>query len=309
MPKIKTIPLLEVVFKNNGGTQDIWKAISDLLHNKEEEISVFCPYIKNKINSYDKDISLLALTLLEYCVDNGRMPLWLAVCSKNFYSSIVHNLKTREETEIQDMILYLIQKWGIKFRNNNELSNFESVYTLMKNNNITFPTEINNNYSKYVRPLQNKTNNYNNSINNNKSNNQTMKVETDPEDYLKDIKVNLNTSSYDRIYKRLVNKLYDWTHAIHEANVLINQNNDGQNNPQIESLCKDLAKGNKQLIETIQSGKLKDKTLMEISLNVTDDINMTLGRWNNYKNGKFPGPFISSFFQNDEWRNKKIIIY
>ena len=306
MPKIKTIPLLEVVFKNNGGTQDIWKAISELLHNKEEEISVFCPYIKNKINSYDKDISLLALTLLEYCVDNGRMPLWLAVCSKNFYSSIVHNLKTREETEIQDMILYLIQKWGIKFRNNNELSNFESVYTLMKNNNITFPTEINNNYSKYVRPLQNKTNNYNNSINNNKSNNQTMKVETDPEDYLKDIKVNLNTSSYDRIYKRLVNKLYDWTHAIHEANVLINQNNDGQNNPQIESLCKDLAKGNKQLIETIQSGKLKDKTLMEISLNVTDDINMTLGRWNNYKNGKFPGPFISSFFQNDEWRNKKI---
>ena len=314
MPKIKTIPLLEIIFKNNGGTSDIWKAISELLHNKEDEISVFCPYIKNKINSYNKETSILALTLLDFCVDDGRMPLWSALNTKNFLGSMVNSLKTREETDIQNMILYLIQKWGKKFSGNDELPNFTIVYNKLKNNNISFPTETNHPYTKYVNLKKTSSNNqpsFSNKFNDNyqarknRNSNQII-VETDPEDYLKDINVNLNTTSYDRIYKRLVNKLYDWTHAIHEMNILINQNNNGNNNSKIEGLCKDLTKGNRQLIETIQSGKLKDKTLMEISLNVTDDINMSIGRWNNYKNGKEPGPFVSSFFQNDEWRNKKL---
>ena len=314
MPKIKTIPLLEIIFKNNGGTSDIWKAISELLHNKEDEIAVFCPYIKNKINSYNKETSILALTLLDFCVDDGKMPLWSALNTKNFLGSMVNSLKTREETDIQNMILYLIQKWGNKFSGNDELSNFSIVYNKLRNNNITFPTETNYSYTKYVKlnkPLltnqysfSNKSkDNYN--TRKNKSINQ-IQVETDPDNYLKDINVNLNTSCYDKIYRRLVNKLYDWTHAIHEVNVLINQNTNGNNNSKIEGLLKDLTKGNKQLIETIQSGKLKDRILMEISLNVTDDINMTLGRWNNYKNRRDPGPFVSSFFQNDEWRNKML---
>ena len=318
MPKIKVIPLLEVIFKNHGGTSDIWKTVSELLHNKEEEISVFCPYIKNKINSYDKETSILALTLLDFCVDDGTMLLWSALNTKSFLGSVINNLKTKEDTEIQNMILYLIQKWGKKFDGNEELSNFRSVYNLLKKNNISFPTETNHKYSKYVKINKNESYKQASSINNvnernnrdnmnmSKRNNKDIIVETEPEDYLKDINVDLKTSSYDSIYKRLVNKLYDWTHAIHEVNILINDNRDGKNNEKIEGLCKDLTKGKRQLNETIQSGKLKDNTLMEISLNVNDDINMTLGRWNNNKNGRDPGPFVSSFFQNEEWRKKKL---
>ena len=310
MPRIKTIPLLEAIFKNRGGTSDLWKAVSELLHNKQEEITVFCPYIKNKINSYDKQTSLLALNFLDFCVDDGKMPLWEALNSKDFLSSLVNNLKTREEEEIQNKILYLIQKWGKKFNEYSpDLSNFRSVYILLKNNNITFPNDIQSEYHKYIK--LNNRNSINNNTNNTSSNNYsknngnyTIKVETDPEDYLKDINVNLNTSSYEKKYKRLVNKLYDWTHAIHETNVLINQNKGGINNLKIEGLCKDLSHGNKLLVDSIQSGKLKDKTLMNISLCVTDDINMTLERWSNYQKKKFPGPFVSSFFQNDEWRDK-----
>ena len=304
MPKIKTIPLLETIFKNKGGTSDLWKAVSELLHTKEE-ISVFCPYIKNKVNSYDKQASLLALNLLDFCVDNGKMPLWEALNSKEFLSSLVNNLKTREEQEIQNKILYLIQKWGKKFADYSpDLSNFRSIYMVLKNNNITFPNDIESEYHKYVK-LNSKTS-INNNSNSNTNNFNKEKVETNPEDYLKDINVNLNTSTYEKKYKRLVNKLYDWTHAIHEANVLINQNKGGINNMKIDGLCKDLSHGNKQLVETIQSGKLKDKTLMNISLCVTDDINMTLARWENCQKKNFPGPFVSSFFQNEEWRNKMI---
>ena len=310
MPKIKVIPLLEVIFKNKRGTSELWKAVNELLQKKEQEIAVFSTYIKHKINSYDKENSLLALDLLDFCMDNGDVLLWSHIGSKEFLSSLITNLKTRDDTDIQSKILFLIEKWGNKFSNcTNELVNFQNVYILLKKKNVSFPNNMQSSYNKYVK-FNNSNNNYNNNnnnyINNNYSNsnnnnnlNKINKKETDPENYLRDINLDLNTSSYEKKYKKLVNKLYDWTHAIHEANVLINKNFNGINNVKIADLVKDLSRGNKQLVETIESGKLKDETLMKISLCVNSDIDMTIERWSKNKNGIFPNPFISSFFQDD----------
>ena len=309
MPKIKVIPLLEVIFKNKRGTSELWKAVSELLQKKEQEISVFSTYIKHKINSYDKENSLLALDLLDFCMDSGDVLLWSHIGSKEFLSSLVTNLKTRDDTDIQSKILFLIEKWGNKFSNcESELVNFQNVYMLLKRKNVSFPINMQSSYNKYVKynTINNNFNNFNNNnnyINNNSNkNNNINKInqkETDPENYLRDINLDLNTSSYEKKYKKLVNKLYDWTHAIHEVNVLINKNYKGINNDKIADLVKDLSRGNKQLLETIESGKLKDETLMKISLCVTSDIDMTIQRWSKNKNGIFPNPFISSFFQND----------
>ena len=51
----------------------------------------------------------------------------------------------------------------------------------------------------------NSKNNYNNNnnFNNNNNNFNQEKVETDPEDYIKDINVNLNTTSYEKNIKGL----------------------------------------------------------------------------------------------------------
>ena len=49
---------------------------------------------------------------------------------------------------------------------------------------------------------------------------------------------------------------------------------------------KDLEKGKEQLVDKIKRGRIKDKKLMEISLNVHDGIVMTLKRWNDVKNEK-----------------------
>ena len=292
MPKLKVIPLLEIIFQNKGGSSEIWKTINDLLNNRENEIPVFCTYIKHKINGFDKNNSLLALDLIDFCVDNGNMPLWSNLNSKDFLTSLITNLKTREDSDIQSKILFLIEKWGKKFGNSEELSNFQNVYMLLKKNNVEFPINIESDYYKYVKYIKCFA-----------KNNKIDKKETDPENYLRDIHLDLNTTSYEKKYKRLVNKLYDWTHDIHEINVLINKNNGGINNNKIAGLAKDLSRGNKQLIETIQSGRLKDEGLMNISLNVSNDIDMSLKRWSNHKKGIFPNPFISSFFQN---KNKEI---
>ena len=310
MPKIKVITLLETIFKNKGKGSELWKAISELLQTREQEISVFCSYIKHKINSYDKENSLLAMDLVDFCVDYGQMELWSHLASKDFLTSLTTNLKTRNDIEIQSKLLFLIEKWANKFSNYADLSNFQSIYSLLKRKNVQFPTNIQSNYKQYVKYniqsnknisdfTNNRPNNYyyNNNNNNNVNNNSK---ETDPETYLRDINLDLNTSSYEKKYKRLVNKLYDWTHDIHEINVLINKNINGINNNKISGLIKDLSKGNKQLIETIESGKLKDETLMKISLNVNSDIDMTIKRWSNHKKGISPNPFISSFFQDEQ---------
>ena len=301
MQKIKVIPLLEIIFKNKGGTSELWKSIIELLNTRENEIPVFSSYIKHKINSYNKDNSLLALDLIDFCVDYGKMYLWSNLNSKDFLSSFITNLKTREDCEIQTKILFLIEKWGKKFSKYPNLPNFQNIYILLKSNNVEFPNNIKSEYSKYAKYLNLDEIDYEekSNINYNAYNNNVCKKETDPENYLRDINLDLNTSSYEKKYKRLVNKLYDWTHDIHEINVLINKNIQGINNNKIAGLIKEISTGNKQLIETIQSGKLKDKTLMNISLNVASDINMTLKRWSNHKKGVYPNPFISSFFQNE----------
>ena len=303
MPKIKVIPLLETFFKNKGKILELWKTINELLNTRENEIPVFCTYIKHKINSYDKQNSLLSLDFIDFCVDYGNMNLWSQLNSKDFLSSLITNLKTREDTEIQSKILFLIEKWAKKFEKYYpDLSNFQNIYILLKKNNVEFPINIQSDYNKYIKFIHIEKDNINNNNYYNKNyneNNKINKKETDPETYLRDINLDLNTSSYDKKYKRLVNKLYDWTHDIHEINVLINKNNGGINNNKISGLIKELTSGNKQLIETIQSGKLKDETLMNISLNVTSDIEMTLKRWSNHKKGIYPNPFISSFYQNE----------
>ena len=229
------------------------------------------------------------------------MVVWSNLNSSDFLTSFITNLKTREDSEIQSKILFLIEKWGKKFKNYQELSNFREVYMQLKRNKVEFPNNIQSEYYKYVKYIKCFTK-VNGDDNNNKDYNQKIykndKKETDPENELRDINLDLNSSSYEKKYKRLVNKLYDWTHDIHEINVLINKNNGGINNKKIVGLIKDLSKGNQQLIETIQSGRLKDENLMNISLNVSSDIDMTLKRWSNHKKGIFPNPFISSFFDN-----------
>ena len=151
MPKIKTLPLLESIFKTKGGTSDLWKAINNLINKRENEIPVFCNYIKHKINGYDKQNSLLALDFIDFCVDNGNISLWSQLNSKDFLSSLITNLKTREDLEIQSKILFLIEKWAKKFYNYPELSNFQNVYGLLRKNNVQFPTDIESNYHNYVK--------------------------------------------------------------------------------------------------------------------------------------------------------------
>ena len=121
---------------------------------------------------------------------------------------------------------------------------------------------------------------------------------SDNNNYVQRINVDLRVSNYERKYRRFVKKLNVWTHQIQDANVFIDLAIEKSFDYKLRVICRDLEKGKELLVDTINSGKIKDKKLMEISLNVNDDIEMTLKRWNDIKNGKKPESFRSSFFKN-----------
>ena len=296
--------ILDSIFKTNGGTTRQWRNANEILLTHTEEAKKYVAYMKNKIRDLNKNTQLLALDFLDYSVDDGKMPLWTQVGSKDFLNSLVNIYKTRNDEEVQIKILYLIQKWGIKFKKYNTIiPYFSSIFENLKDNDVEFPDDVESTYEKYLQSGNN--NSYNNS-NNNNSTNKLMNSENN--NYLKKINVDLRTTSYERKYKRLVNKLDDWTQQIQDANVYMDQANDGYDD-ELRGICNELETGKKQLIDTIESGKLKDEKLMEISLNVQEDIDSTLRRWEDVKNGRKPEEFKSSFFNtknsnNNNFENK-----
>ena len=299
------ITILDSIFKANGGTTRQWRNANEILLTHTEEVKKYCAYMKNKIRDLNKNIQLLALDFLDYSIDDGKIPLWTQVGSKEFLTSLVNIYKTRNDQEVQIKILYLIKKWANKFQKYNTIiPNFTLTYENLKNNDVEFPDDIESTYEKYLG----NDNEGNNKSNNNKYNNINNLVSSENKNYVKKINLDLRTTSYERKYKRLVNKLDDWTQQIQDANVLMDMANENGFDDELRGICNDLETGKTQLIDTIESGKLKDEKLMQISLGVQDDIEMTLTRWNDVKNGKKPQSFKSSFLNeknnNDNGFNK-----
>ena len=292
--------ILDSIFQNNGGTTKEWRTANEILLTKSDEAKKYVAYMKNKIRDLNKDVQLLALDFLDYSIDDGKMPLWTQVGSKDFLQSLVNIYKTRNEEEVQMKILFLIKKWANKFQKYNTIiPNFTSIYENLKNNDIDFPRDMDSTYEKYLQG-SGIDSGFNGGISkkikdiNNISKNKT---------YVKDINVDLRTNSYEKKYKRLVNKLDDLTQQIQDANVYMDLAKDGNYDDELRGICEELETGKKQLVDTIESGKLKDENLMEISLNVQDDIETTLKRWNEVKNGRRPEDFKSSFFSKRENNN------
>jgi hypothetical protein len=209
MSKITTI--LDSIFQNNGGTTKQWRQANEILLTKTDEAKKYVSYMKNKIRDLNKNTQLLALDFLDYSIDDGKMPLWTQVGSKDFLSSLVNIYKTRNNEEVQTKILFLIKKWGNKFQKYSTIiPNFTSTYENLKNNDVNFPHDAESTYEKYLQgPGVNSGFGGNESKKKKDENNTSSN-----KNYVRDIDVDLRTNSYEKKYKRLVNKLEDLTEQI-----------------------------------------------------------------------------------------------
>ena len=290
--------ILDSIFKTNGGTTRQWRTANEILLTHTDEIKKYCSYMKNKIRDLNRDTQLLALDFLDFSIDDGKIPLWTQVGSKEFLNSLVNIYKTRNDEEVKNKVLYLIQKWNNKFKKYNTIiPNFNLTYDNLKENEVEFPEYMESTYEKYLSSG-------NNTNPNSKANTITkLEIHSESKNYVKKINLDLRPSSYERKYKRLVNKLDDLIVQIQDANVFMDKVDENGFDDDLRGICNDLETGKGQIVDTIESGKLKDEKLMDISVNVNKDIETTLRRWNDVKNGKKPQDFRSCFFDNQRNEN------
>ena len=290
--------ILDSIFTTNGGTTRQWRTANEILLTHTDEIKKYCSYMKNKIRDLNRDTQLLALDFLDFSIDDGKIPLWTQVGSKEFLNSLVNIYKTRNDEEVKNKVLYLIQKWNNKFKKYNTIiPNFNLTYDNLKENEVEFPENMESTYEKYLSSG-------NNTNPNSKANTITkLEIHSESKNYVKKINLDLRPSSYERKYKRLVNKLDDLIVQIQDANVFMDKVDENGFDDDLRGICNDLETGKGQIVDTIESGKLKDEKLMDISVNVNKDIETTLRRWNDVKNGKKPQDFRSCFFDNQRNEN------
>ena len=240
--------LLNSFFEIKGNSPQLWITINNLLINKKDESLYFCSYMKNKLNDFDKDIQILCLDLLDYLIDENKMFLWTQISKKDFLNNLINILKNKNEKEVQIKILFLFEKWGKKFEEYfSILPNFTSYYINLKNHGINFPKNIKSNYFIYI----NQNNNFKNS---------------------NQLNIKLNIGDYDKKYRKLVIKINDWVNLINEINIMLDQSVKENLNENLIYFITELNNADKTLIENIQSERLKDEKLMEISLLIVDEM-------------------------------------
>lgn len=90
----------------------------------------------------NQNTQLLALDILDYFMDYGKISLHTQVGTKDFLTRLVNLLKTRDAPSVQVKILFLIEKWGQKFETQKDIiPNFDVYYTTLQKNGIQFPKD------------------------------------------------------------------------------------------------------------------------------------------------------------------------
>ena len=266
------VPILNQIFQTKGQSPEQWIYFNNYLINHSQEINYFFQFINNKLNTNNNEELLLTLDILDYSMDNGRMELWIKVSSKEFLSFFLHLLKIINDENVQEKILYLIEKWGKNY-DQSSFPNFNSFYSSLKNNGIQFPINYNKTYSNYLNKDKSNDNineNYYDNLNDDARNQKICDL----------IKYSFETSLYDKKYRRLVIKLNEMAISIIEFNDIIKGD---FNRKKVETSIKDMRHGYKQLNESIIGGRLKDSKLMDITLFITNSLKKVFEKWDNIK--------------------------
>ena len=262
---------------------------------------MFLDKFKIKCKNFGKDNLLLLFDVLNYIVEQGNMNVWVSVSSKKFLTFILDILKSQSDAEIQTKLLQLIQNWGTDFENKKDvIPNFYKIYNKFRVNGVVFPPREESNYYKYitkntVAPKENKYEDIKFNENNEDNCEEDDSNENEEFAYIESIKNKLKASNFDHKYRRLVAYLAKMHDNIKTANIAIDKRN--LNN--LKEAINTIKKGNKTLIDTIGSGRLKDEKLMEITLGTTEDINQTIAREEEMKSGNKPNKFVSYFVLNE----------
>ena len=132
---------IQKIYNSNGNHINGWKKFLYEINLENTKIN---DEIYTKINQsiLDKENIGLTLDIIDFIIDNGDNCIIDLIATKNFLINIRKLLKVDaiKEIEIQKKIIFLIQKWALKFGNNIKYKIFKENYENLKLK-ITFPNE------------------------------------------------------------------------------------------------------------------------------------------------------------------------
>ena len=295
---MKALENFDKIVNSHGNSKSEWSNLINELRNEKYNCDIFLEkFIMKYNNTSNKNNKLLLFDILDYVIEQGNMNIWIPVSSKQFLNFILQILKTENDVEIHTALLELILKMGTDFENKkNELPNFSKIYKKFKLSGVIFPKRIEPNYYKYIlnsSPV--KKSHKEDNLNNYKfDEGEDGEEEGDEFEYIENIKKILDPNKFEHKYKRLILYLVDMHENIKKANIMINK----RESYKIKDIVKTLKDGNKTIIGTIQSGRLKNEKLMDLTLGTTEDINQTISRADDMKTGIKPKKFSSYFIIN-----------
>ena len=154
------------LINNNGNQEKYW---IDLLFEIEKEnyIFDFIIFLQKQLTISNNE---LLYDIIDFLVDFSSEKTIILISKDNFLNTFISLLRKNARTSInlQKKIIFLIQKWGIKNKN---YPNFKIKYDFLKKNGIVFPRIDFKlmTYDKYIN-VNSFKNNYNRKINQNKTN-------------------------------------------------------------------------------------------------------------------------------------------
>jgi hypothetical protein len=191
--------------------------------------------MKNKINSGNKSDILLAVNLVDFAVDYGKILLWEQIDSKDFLRCIINIIQTNPDQELKSVCLYLINKLADKFEKVPSLKNCVNIHKNLKASNIRFPNSLKRSYKEILQSKNIIKKNYqNNNFNTQYKITRKSRIPTNPENYINFL--NLNPNNFEKKYERLVNKLNEIAQLIQQINILINKNLNSKYNDNLINL-------------------------------------------------------------------------
>ena len=161
-------------------------------------------------------------------------------------------------------IVYLIQKWGIKFEGHSEIPLFTEVYQALKKSGVQFPDPPK---SSTIAPVPD----------------QSM-MRKKPQEQSKDL------SSLPRKYQKLINDMNLVKGNINLTNEIIDGMQPGEKNETLTDLVNTLTSMEPKLFTLI--GQVENEEVMNTCLLVNDDLQKTFKRYHAVREGRRTEAFV-----------------
>ncbi len=321
MDDSEPISVLINLFSEYGINKSTWKSFYSIIQNSKDNL-ILIKYINNILvsqpnNEFTPDV-------IDFIIDFGNNDTIKLIASNDFLIALINLLQIdmNVDVQIQMKVIILIQKWAIKFQNSN-FKSFNECYQYLINNGIVFPPKEQtiDTYNKYINPKD--LVNYDNlNINEYQNNNY------DPFN-IDDLNPIIKMKSYDqqipmeKVYKAFsinndlelfvinknkpsnsdeMNKILmikeKWCEKIKNANNILDKEKDPQN-LELQASMNELIQALDLILSLIKKyDKFRD--IHDILIQIRNDIEMTIYRYNLLESNQKVIPFYSAFDGNKQ---------